>query len=354
MENEEKLVIFDKYPNELDANIIKGAIEASGIHAGVLADSTANAIWMAPVSVVVFRRDLEAAIKAVYQGEKNYEDYQDEMDLPAFENMQACNRAFGELALKIHPEIGGKQYREVLAQAKDALVAGDLKTLTAMNEQIPAPVVAAANVTSEEPVGEPKPIHGWLLLYLVIAVIFDVAALALLVCGKLSSPLLPVANGYEVSIIVFMIVAACVMTAFVVLAFKNRKPDAVFLGRHHNIINAVPIACVLGWLLSYVEQDNVVVLLLVLFFGSLVVWRYFFNSSSQVKALIPPATRKVSSREKYLVFFLYLVLAVLYCIHNGFDKWWNTIFIVLFFISLSPLMDLPVDSGEAEKREQDK
>ena len=55
MENEEKLVIFDKYPNELDANIIKGAIEASGIHAGVLADSTANAIWMAPVSVVVFR-----------------------------------------------------------------------------------------------------------------------------------------------------------------------------------------------------------------------------------------------------------------------------------------------------------
>ena len=80
MESEEKLVIFDKYPNELDANIIKGAIEASGIHAGVLGDSTANAIWMAPVSVVVFKRDLKAAIQAVYQGEKNYEDYQEEMD----------------------------------------------------------------------------------------------------------------------------------------------------------------------------------------------------------------------------------------------------------------------------------
>ena len=45
------------------------------------------------------------------------------MDLPAFENMQACNNAFGEVALKIHPEIGGKQYRDLYAQAKDALTA---------------------------------------------------------------------------------------------------------------------------------------------------------------------------------------------------------------------------------------
>ena len=353
MENEEKLVIFDKYPNELDANIVKGAIEASGIHAGVLGDSTANAVWMAPVSVVVFRRDLEAAIMAVYQGEKNYEDYQDEMDLPAFENMQACNRAFGELALKIHPEIGGKQYRDVLAQAKDALAAGDLKTLTAMNEQISAPVAAAANVTSEEPVGEPKSIHGWLLLYLVLAVIFDVAALAILVSSNLSSLLFPVEKGYEVIITGFLIVASCVMTAFVVQAFKNRKPDAVFLGHHHVIINAAPIACVLGWLLSRLEQENVVILLFLLFFGSLVVWRYFFNSSSQVKALIPPATRKVSSMEKYIVSFLYLVIAVLFCFHSGFEKWWNNVFIVLFCISLSPLMDLPADLGKTEEGEQD-
>jgi len=62
--DEDKLVIFDKYTNSVDANIVKGALEASGIPAGVIADSTANAIWMAPITVVVFRRDLEAAIKA--------------------------------------------------------------------------------------------------------------------------------------------------------------------------------------------------------------------------------------------------------------------------------------------------
>ena len=129
---EEKLIIFDKYPNAIDANIVKGAIEASGIPAGVIGDSTANAILMAPVAVVVFRRDLDSAIRAMYGGEANYEDYKDEMDLAAFEKWQACNKAFCELALKIHPEIGGKQYRDVYRRAKDALEACDLKTLEAI------------------------------------------------------------------------------------------------------------------------------------------------------------------------------------------------------------------------------
>ena len=129
---EEKLVIFDKYPNAVDANIIKGAIDASGIPAGVIGDSTANAVWMAPVSVVVFRKDLEQAIRVIYDGEMNYEDYKDEMDLPAFENWQACCRTFTELALKIHPEIGGKQCRELYAKAKGALEDADLTTLKAM------------------------------------------------------------------------------------------------------------------------------------------------------------------------------------------------------------------------------
>ena len=129
---EEKLVIFDKYPNAVDANIIKGAIDASGIPAGVIGDSTANAVWMAPVSVVVFRKDLEQAIRVIYDGEMNYEDYKDEMDLPAFENWQACCRTFAELALKIHPEIGGKQCRELYAKAKGALEDADLTTLKAM------------------------------------------------------------------------------------------------------------------------------------------------------------------------------------------------------------------------------
>jgi translation initiation factor 2B subunit (eIF-2B alpha/beta/delta family) len=65
MDNEEKIVVLEKYPNAIDANIVKGALEASGIPAGVIVDSTANAIWMAPVRVVVFERDLELARKVI-------------------------------------------------------------------------------------------------------------------------------------------------------------------------------------------------------------------------------------------------------------------------------------------------
>lgn len=133
---EEKLIVFDKFPNAIDANIVKGALEASGIPAGVMGDSTANAMLMAPVAVVVFHRDLESAIQALYGGEANYDDYKDEMDVFAFENWQACNKVFCELALKIHPEIGGKQYRDAYRRAKDALEAGDLKTLEAMRAHI--------------------------------------------------------------------------------------------------------------------------------------------------------------------------------------------------------------------------
>ena len=133
---EEKLIIFDKFPNAIDANIVKGALESSGVPAGVICDSTANAMWMAPVAVVVFRRDLENAIRALYGGDSNYEDYKDEMDAFTFENWQACNKVFCDLALKIHPEIGGKQYRDLYAQAKDALAEGDLKTLEMISSHI--------------------------------------------------------------------------------------------------------------------------------------------------------------------------------------------------------------------------
>lgn len=198
-------------------------------------------------------------------------------------------------------------------------------------------------------------IGGWLLLYLVLSVVFDVAAIVLMLCGKLRSIVLPSANGQELSLFVFLILAASVMTVYVVLAFRNRKPDAVFLGRHHVIINAVPIACVMDWLLMHTDRNLFAVLSFVLFFGSLVVWRYYFNNSSLVKALIPPETCKFSSREKYLVSFLYLVIGVMFCIHSGFlDQWWKTIFIIWGLLSLSPLVDLPYDFGKDEKDEPDK
>ena len=74
MDNEEKLVVLNKYPNAVDANIVKGALEASGIPAGVIVDSTANAIWMAPVRVIVFERDLELARQVISESEELSEE----------------------------------------------------------------------------------------------------------------------------------------------------------------------------------------------------------------------------------------------------------------------------------------
>lgn len=136
MDDKENLVVFDKYENAIDANIIKGALESSGIPAGVIGDSTANAILMAPMAVVVFRRDLEEAISALYDGEMSFEDYQDEMTQEEFENLQACSKAFCAIALKCHPEIAGKQYRDLFKRAKDALDRHDLKALEQIKSTI--------------------------------------------------------------------------------------------------------------------------------------------------------------------------------------------------------------------------
>ena len=78
MEKEDKIVVLKKYSSPIDANIVKGALEASGIPAGVIVDSTANAIWMAPVRVVVFERDLELAKQVLAEADELSDEPDDE------------------------------------------------------------------------------------------------------------------------------------------------------------------------------------------------------------------------------------------------------------------------------------
>ena len=136
MDSEEKLVVFNKYGNPVDANIVKGALEAAGIPAGVIGDSFANNLWKEAIRVVVFRRDLEDAIKSLYGSELRYEDYQDEMDTFEFENLQACNQVFCELALKIHPELVGKGCKDIYAKARLAYEEGDLDSLNKIKDSL--------------------------------------------------------------------------------------------------------------------------------------------------------------------------------------------------------------------------
>lgn len=78
MEDKDKIVVLKKYSSPIDANIVKGALEASGIPAGVIVDSTANAIWMAPVRVVVFERDLELAKQVINETDLSADEPTDE------------------------------------------------------------------------------------------------------------------------------------------------------------------------------------------------------------------------------------------------------------------------------------
>ena len=134
---EEKLVVFGKFPNRIDADIIKGALEASGIIAGTMSDAVANALLMTPIKVMVFRRDLEEAIKAIYTPDLDYEDYKDEMSREEFDLRQQCSEAFCRIALKWHPGLehdDAKQARDIYEQAYAALEANDLATLIAIRD----------------------------------------------------------------------------------------------------------------------------------------------------------------------------------------------------------------------------
>lgn len=69
--DDDKIVVLAKYESPVDAHIVKGMLEANGIVAGVLTDSTANALMslldQGKARVVVLERDLERA-RALLEG----------------------------------------------------------------------------------------------------------------------------------------------------------------------------------------------------------------------------------------------------------------------------------------------
>ena len=65
MDKEDDVVVFAKFDSPVEANIVKGVLESNGVIAGVLGDSTANALLhgfsQGTMRVVVFRKDLQKA-----------------------------------------------------------------------------------------------------------------------------------------------------------------------------------------------------------------------------------------------------------------------------------------------------
>ena len=83
MEKEEDIIVFDMYNSPIEANIVKGVLESNGVIAGVMGDSTANALMQGfsqgTMRVVVFRKDLERARQIMASNPiENQEDNQEE------------------------------------------------------------------------------------------------------------------------------------------------------------------------------------------------------------------------------------------------------------------------------------
>lgn len=67
MERDDDIVIFGKYENPIDANIVKGVLESNGIIAGVVDDQYARGVLMSPSKVMVMRRDLDRARQVLHE-----------------------------------------------------------------------------------------------------------------------------------------------------------------------------------------------------------------------------------------------------------------------------------------------
>ena len=65
MEKEDDVIVFGMYDSPIEANIVKGVLESNGVIAGVMGDSTANALMQGfpqgTMRVVIFRKDLQKA-----------------------------------------------------------------------------------------------------------------------------------------------------------------------------------------------------------------------------------------------------------------------------------------------------
>ena len=189
-----------------------------------------------------------------------------------------------------------------------------------------------------------------MLIYFILAVIVDVAAIVLLLMDNVSG------FAKERAMDMSLLVCACLMTAYTIYAFVIRKSSAPFMGKHHVIINAVPWLCVLIGVQNYLERIGfapvwLIGMIMVLFCAFLIWWRYYFIRSKQVKSLIAPPERKVEPWERMIVILLYVTIIVFMCLSRGLDEWWKTVLGALGILYLSPLDDMSEDTGE--KKEED-
>ncbi|MBQ0068799.1 MAG: DUF2007 domain-containing protein [Bacteroidales bacterium] len=61
MEREDDIVIFGRYEDPIEAQIVKGVLETNGIIAGVMEENISRGLMMSPTCVMVMRRDLQRA-----------------------------------------------------------------------------------------------------------------------------------------------------------------------------------------------------------------------------------------------------------------------------------------------------
>ena len=101
---------------------------------------------------------------------------------------------------------------------------------------------------------------------------------------------------------------------YTVYAFVNRKPDAVFVAKYQLII--IVVVNIVTLLIGGADEDSLLAStpqLIISFIWSAVFFAYLCLSEN-VKALIPPETRKLSRRNKLLIILSLVIPALLFII----------------------------------------
>ena len=333
MSNEEgKYVIFDSFAKPIDAEIVKGTLDACDINSRIIGDSVGTEFGTSFVKVVVLYNDLDRAIQEVYSSDIAYEDYKDFLTQEEFEVKKQCNKIFCQLALKLHPghddgkdERKNKLYEKIKVKYYDS----DLTFLAEMNnllsEELGLPVVEVPETLSEGPSDEEKAvikpsgnIKGWLLVYVIMLLLIGTAQIAIVIIQLVTSQSMDYSlvapaeltfSNVELSPFALMIMRFFYGAFFFYAAYTMIKhhPDAVFWSKAMMI--CMLYISIISLIRSFITTPaSLVIIDLAISVCLSIIWLIYLKSSKQVNQLFPKAYQNVTQEDWILFFLIFIAL----------------------------------------------
>ncbi len=330
MNNEEgKYVIFDSCGKPLDAEFIKGSLDACGIESRIIGDRIGTELGTSFVKVVVLYNDLDKAIREVYSPDIVYDDYKDFLTPEEFKVKQQCNKIFCQLALKLHPgfydgkdERKNKLYEKIKVKYYDS----DLKFLAEMNNLLSeelglptaeVPTTSDDDTSDEEVVVSPSDsINGWLSVYVIMLLLSGIYHLSgvvflLFTSQKLDSTLIGPAElfhfGVKISPFAIMLMGLCYSALFFYAAFAMIKRHSYAIFWNKAIMFCKLYLSIHTLIILFIASSSPSIIIFQIISICLsIIWLFYLKSSKQVNRLFPKDYQKVT-QEDWLLFFLMFI-----------------------------------------------